>query len=90
MDQDIFEKSSITQLFKQQPAFFVEPEGSLLYLQKFAIWALSWASRTQFALSIPTSLRSFQVLNIISFFHCLGRAKELFQVRGALKHFVTC
>jgi len=25
----------------------------------------------------------------MSFFHCLGRAKESVQVRGALKHFVT-
>jgi len=27
--------------------------------------------------------------NLMSFFHCLGRAKESVQVRGALKHFVT-
>jgi hypothetical protein len=30
-----------------------------------------------------------QVPNLMSFFHCLCRAKESDQVRGALKHFVT-
>jgi hypothetical protein len=30
-----------------------------------------------------------QVPNLMSFFHCLGRAKESVKVRGALKHFVT-
>jgi hypothetical protein len=34
-------------------------------------------------------LLTFQVPNLMSFFHCLGRAKESIQVRGALKHFVT-
>jgi hypothetical protein len=54
-------------------------------------WTLSWASWTLFAPSIPISLRSilFQVPNLMSFFHWLGRAKESVQVWGALKHFVT-
>jgi hypothetical protein len=34
-------------------------------------------------------LLTFQVPNLMSFFGCLGRAKESVQVRGALKHFVT-
>jgi len=34
-------------------------------------------------------LLTFQVPNLMSFFHCLGRAKESVQVRGTLKHFVT-
>jgi len=34
-------------------------------------------------------LLTFQVPNLMSFFHCLGRAKESVQVRGALKHLVT-
>jgi len=34
-------------------------------------------------------LLTFQVPNLMSFFHCLGRAKESVQVRSALKHFVT-
>jgi hypothetical protein len=40
---------------------------------------------------IPTLQRllTFQVSNLMSFFGCLGRAKESVQVRGALKHFVT-
>jgi hypothetical protein len=34
-------------------------------------------------------LLMFQVPDLMSCFHCLGPAKELFQVRGALKHFIT-
>jgi len=34
-------------------------------------------------------LLTFQVPNLMSFFHCLGRAKESVQVPDALKHFVT-
>jgi hypothetical protein len=49
-------------------------------------WTLSWAWWIQFAPLIPIS---FQVPNLMSFFHCLGRAKESVQVRGALKHFAT-
>jgi hypothetical protein len=39
----------------------------------------------------PTLQRflTFQVPNIMSFFNCLGRAKESVQVRSALKHFLT-
>jgi hypothetical protein len=48
-------------------------------------WTQSWASRIQFAPSIPISLTS----NLMSFFQCLGRTKESVQVRGTLKHFVT-
>jgi hypothetical protein len=37
MVQDILEKLIVTQLVKQQPAFFMEPEGSLMCSQKPAI-----------------------------------------------------
>jgi hypothetical protein len=41
-------------------------------------------------LIVPTLQRllTFQVLNLMSFFHCLGHAKESVQVRGALKYSV--
>jgi len=35
------------------------------------------------------TLLTFQVPNLTSFLHCLGRAKESVQAGGALKHFVT-
>jgi hypothetical protein len=34
-------------------------------------------------------LPTFQAPDLISFFNCLGRAKESVQIRGALKYFVT-
>jgi hypothetical protein len=37
MVHDIFEKLIVTQLVKESPAFFMEPEGSLLSPQKLAI-----------------------------------------------------
>jgi hypothetical protein len=38
MMQDMsFEKSLVTKLVKEQPTFFMEPEGSLLCSQKLAI-----------------------------------------------------
>jgi hypothetical protein len=55
----LFEKLIVTQLFKQQPAFFMEPEGSLLCLQN---WTLSRASQLQFSPPISISLRSILML----------------------------
>jgi hypothetical protein len=51
-----------------------------------SIWILP-----HFHLIAPTLQRLliFQVPNLMSFFKCLGRAKESAQVRGALKYFVT-
>jgi hypothetical protein len=64
---------------------------SITVFTKAHHWTLSWAIWIQFAPWIPISLRSifFQVPILMSFFHCLGRAKESVQVRSALKYFVT-
>jgi hypothetical protein len=39
-------------------------------------------------LHLPYRLLTFQVPNLMSFFHCLDRAKKSVQIRGALKYFV--
>jgi hypothetical protein len=72
-------KSWLSLSLSKISCFLMEPEGSSPCSQKFATGTYP---------EPVESSSSHQPVSLRSFFHCLGRAKESVQVRGALKHFV--
>jgi hypothetical protein len=59
----LFQKLIVTQLVKQQPAFFNGNRRIITVLTKARHWTLSWASRIQSSPSISIALRPILILS---------------------------